>query len=348
MAINIDYLHAHNHRDGSVSDQTNTSFNYKRSSGSHWHGAECNITGLTPGKEYKAKFRVNTVNNNLLLALVGTTITTYTFDTTGSQEVGYFTSTELETTFTPVGTTITALIIQHEGTPYYSFTFSNWEVTANNNLKTNLLEIQSELNNDLDIVNSITNHKEILPYKQLEYIQSTGTQHIDTEFYPNGNTRVQCKWMNGSSNGVVFGAYNGNWTTGFGFYAAEVNSQGTYFRHYFSNDNTKLTKTIIMETDMNKGSLVINGTSYFTTDTKSFTLNYPMYIFCGNWTGRLEQPVSTQLCYFKIWDNDVLVRDFIPVRRKSDNIICLYDKVTQEFFTNAGTGEFIAGPEVIE
>jgi len=36
----------------------------------------------------------------------------------------------------------------------------------------------------------------------------------------------------------------------------------------------------------------------------------------------------------------VLVRDFIPVLRKSDNKPGMLDKVNNVFYTNAGTDEF--------
>jgi UDP-glucose 4-epimerase len=36
------------------------------------------------------------------------------------------------------------------------------------------------------------------------------------------------------------------------------------------------------------------------------------------------------------------IREFIPVRRLSDGAVGLWDKVTEEFYGNAGTGEFIA------
>ncbi len=46
------------------------------------------------------------------------------------------------------------------------------------------------------------------------------------------------------------------------------------------------------------------------------------------------------LYYCKIWDNDVLVRDFIPVKRKSDGVCGLYAIVNKIFYTNIGTGAF--------
>ena len=47
----------------------------------------------------------------------------------------------------------------------------------------------------------------------------------------------------------------------------------------------------------------------------------------------------------KIYVNGVLVRDFIPVLDWRD-VACMYDKVSGKLFYNAGTGEFVAGPEI--
>jgi hypothetical protein len=41
--------------------------------------------------------------------------------------------------------------------------------------------------------------------------------------------------------------------------------------------------------------------------------------------------------------NDILVRDFIPVR--VGNVGYMYDKVSGQLFGNSGTGNFILGPD---
>jgi len=41
-----------------------------------------------------------------------------------------------------------------------------------------------------------------------------------------------------------------------------------------------------------------------------------------------------------------LVEDLVPAERTSDHVLGMYDKVSGNFFTNAGTGTFTAGPEV--
>ena len=46
-------------------------------------------------------------------------------------------------------------------------------------------------------------------------------------------------------------------------------------------------------------------------------------------------------CYsFKISIDDTYVRNFVPVKRKSDGIFGLYDTVSNAFFTNVGSGSF--------
>lgn len=46
---------------------------------------------------------------------------------------------------------------------------------------------------------------------------------------------------------------------------------------------------------------------------------------------------------FKIWQNGTLVRDYIPVRKGT--VGYLYDRVTHKLFGNAGTGDFVIGPD---
>ena len=44
--------------------------------------------------------------------------------------------------------------------------------------------------------------------------------------------------------------------------------------------------------------------------------------------------------------NDVLVREFIPCYRKADSVAGLYDLANNTFYTNAGSGVFVVGPDV--
>ena len=64
-----------------------------------------------------------------------------------------------------------------------------------------------------------------------------------------------------------------------------------------------------------------------------------------------DESPNKRFYYFKIWDNDVLVRDMVPVpacMRIGDFIVPengMWDIVNQQFYGNSGTGSFIYGKE---
>ena len=58
-------------------------------------------------------------------------------------------------------------------------------------------------------------------------------------------------------------------------------------------------------------------------------------------SGRLdERKAKIKLYSCKIWDNDDLIRDYIPVL-DIEGVPCLYDKVEKKYYYNEGTLEFL-------
>ena len=55
--------------------------------------------------------------------------------------------------------------------------------------------------------------------------------------------------------------------------------------------------------------------------------------------------ISAKLYSLKVWLDGSLVRDFIPVR--VGTVGYMYDRVSGQLFGNAGTGAFVLGPDVI-
>jgi hypothetical protein len=52
----------------------------------------------------------------------------------------------------------------------------------------------------------------------------------------------------------------------------------------------------------------------------------------------------SRIYYFDTYDNGVCIQKLVPAKRLSDNVLGLYDIITRTFLTNAGTGDFVAGP----
>ena len=88
------------------------------------------------------------------------------------------------------------------------------------------------------------------------------------------------------------------------------------------------------------GKVYLDGTQ-LSTESLSGDTGKTLWLFRGN-----DRYSNIYIAHCKIWVSKVLVRELIPVKRLLDNKICMYDKVSDTFFTNEGTGEFIAGPEI--
>lgn len=182
-------------------------------------------------------------------------------------------------------------------------------------------------------------------YTTLEYIQSTGKQYIDTGFKPNNNTRVVTKMSfepisNGTSS-YVFGAANSGSSGMF-----EVSTGSNVIRFTFAG--TATTKSFPssrpFDIDFNKNTVTVDGTTYTLTDG-DFSGSNTMYIFDTN-RGKAYRAVPRVKVYsFKIYDNGVLVRDFVPCEN-TEGEVGLWDKVTGKFYGNSGTGQFLRPGEV--
>lgn len=90
----------------------------------------------------------------------------------------------------------------------------------------------------------------------------------------------------------------------------------------------------------NRTTTTIDGNSY-TNGTGSASNNDYIFALFNGTTTRTGQEGKVTIYYFKIYNGETLVRDYIPVRKGS--VGYMYDRVSGEFFGNVGTGNFILG-----
>ena len=185
-------------------------------------------------------------------------------------------------------------------------------------------------------------------YTPLTYIESTGTQYVDTEFYPDQDTRIvmDVHATSGASSSWVFGGRTSNasatmgvfWYTNNSAWNADYN--GNTQRYAFSTSLGALTR---LKIDYNKNILTINDlTKTFVAAT--FQSSGPLALLAVNTAGTISGQISAKLYSCQIYDNGTLVRDYEPCVNP-DGEIGLYDKANKKFYGNAGTGVFI-GSEV--
>ena len=199
--------------------------------------------------------------------------------------------------------------------------------------------------------------KEVLPneYTQVEYIQTSGTQYINTGLFPDSNLKIETKIEVASTNQDISVFGSTTTTTG--------NSIGSYYhltpynnKWYYGANNSEgnggsYSPTIgtqyeIIFNDEDDG-IKINGTSIASNRTFVGIANSTLTIARrgSSMNGRFGH---FKYFYFKIYDKDTnaLVRDYIPCYRNIDGEVGLYDLVNDEFYSNTGTGEFTYGEEV--
>lgn len=181
-------------------------------------------------------------------------------------------------------------------------------------------------------------------YIELAWIQSTGTQYVDTRFRPNNNTRVVLSAYNAStSSGWTYGTWDSSSFNQFAF-----SCLSTYSFRYGSG-GVQLTTLPVgdFEVDQNKNAYNLNGTSG-TITAQTFSCSHTMYLFAINANGAVSSGKFTgRIKKCQIYDNGTLVRDYVPCIDPSGEV-GLYDLVTAAFYGNSGTGVFIAGTPVVK
>ena len=55
-------------------------------------------------------------------------------------------------------------------------------------------------------------------------------------------------------------------------------------------------------------------------------------------------PRKMKVYGLRFWDNGIMLHNFIPAKRKSDNVVGLWDSVTKTFKSGIGSGSLVAGP----
>ena len=192
-------------------------------------------------------------------------------------------------------------------------------------------------------------------YQQVEWIESSGTQYIDSGVLLSSDYGFDIKFLttnyigSGGNYGCVFGGRNGSRDYQLTTFAYG-NNKGTL---RWGNSNTlALNAGITLGVEQNckcTNAVFTNclGDDYAITDSALQTIR-SAYLFGLNNNGSFAQSGSgCRIYYLKFYDDtNTLIRDFIPCYRKSDNEIGMYDTVNDTFYTNQGSGTFTKGGDV--
>lgn len=181
-------------------------------------------------------------------------------------------------------------------------------------------------------------------YRRLNYIKSTGTQYIDTNFTPTYSSHVvmdvECT-KTVSSFTAFFGFRNAASPTDSQAFNAAVTNATTLRSDYYGTNKTATVSTILARTTIDKNRNIMTGYGVTITNTGSTNVSSGSLILLAMRTvaSGISYGITANLYSCQIYDNDVLVRDFVPCEN-SVGEIGLYDVVNNQFYGNSGTGTF--------
>ena len=198
-------------------------------------------------------------------------------------------------------------------------------------------------------------------YTRLQYIESSGTQYIDTGLKLTQDNTVEVEYnyhtaSNIATSGRMFGSrYTSSPKRSFslGSNSGYASSATKTFAQFGNADRLATNNITIGQWGVYKMSadgFYIDGVSQGSFPATTFETPFTVKLFAfeqassssgtptvGGGVGRCRR--------FKVYQGDTLVMDLIPAKNPT-NDIGMYDLVSGQFFTNQGTGDFVAGDPV--
>lgn len=179
-------------------------------------------------------------------------------------------------------------------------------------------------------------------YTELDYIQSSGSQYINTLFTPNRYTRVfmDIEFLD-SNIAACFGTRD---SEGVNAYALWLLS-GTSIRYdYGSTQSVKtisaLSGRITIDVDRNQCTF---GETVISMTAENFQCSHNLMLFSAISSGTVDERMAVAKLYAcRVYDDGTLIRNFVPCKNPN-NLVGLYDILNERFYANSGAGNFIAG-----
>jgi hypothetical protein len=188
-----------------------------------------------------------------------------------------------------------------------------------------------------------------LPYDaEIDYLSTDGNAYINLGITTQDMYKIECKVYGLKGNGYICGRGDTSTTNLFGIlYSGSTNGidirTGSSGEHVLSNTYGRDVNLIVYKT----GAQAVGISSVLYNDWTESLLNLPLYLFALNrgWgvAGVCQTPIK--IYSFAIYDsNNIPLMDLIPVR--VGQVGYMYDQVSRRLFGNAGTGDFVLGPDV--
>ena len=192
-----------------------------------------------------------------------------------------------------------------------------------------------------------------LEYQRVEYIESTGTQWIDTGLLFNEDIEYTARFLNLDNEFSERKHIVGTFKSGNRYRLSTMDGTGRQC-YWWYGDNKSISLSGIDYTNnitdfvarQDNVKVYQNGTKIKDYDlTAEFSQNnetIKLFFDNASWYGKF----IGRFYFFTAKENDTPVRNMIPCYRHSDGVAGMYDTVNGVFYTNQGTGSFVVGNKI--
>ena len=192
-----------------------------------------------------------------------------------------------------------------------------------------------------------------LPGTRLEYLESNGQQWIDTGVVPDAGTRVEIDsltilqlgtWLEICGSGtsdVSEDCFELRLVSGMSSIGTRTgNPSGGQFSNYSCPIEVgKKYSSVVFDIDGLRGR-ELRGQRVDGKVNRTIAGKNTMYLFASNNSGTAFRPSAIRLGGVRIWQNNRLLRDFVPLLRKDGKRV-MYDLVTRQSFPGQGPAELM-------
>lgn len=187
-------------------------------------------------------------------------------------------------------------------------------------------------------------------YTALEYIESTGTQYIDTGYYATNTSGINVDFAyTASGNAGLCGIFQGQAPRTDTLFITTNSGQTSSVMNLISQGNS-LTNGVVPQIGtkynakinyLNDGKLILNNTTTGNNGSNGVVSTRTIKLFCRDSSGNLAY-TNARIYECQISEDENVVRDLVPCL-DNNGTPCMYDLVSKTTFYNAGSGTFSYG-----
>lgn len=192
----------------------------------------------------------------------------------------------------------------------------------------------------------------------VEYLESSGTQYIDTGITANQFTDMRCKFL-WRGNTYIAGVRTGSATSMQNAITAVAGPDRAVgmVKTTSSADWEGFTKTAVdgIPTEVSSFTKIyengysalldVDSTHFARTGQANFTSNGSIILFGIRNSGSIAKASKCRLYRVSLWQYGSPIADYLPCL-DGNGVACMWDNIAQEYVYNDGTGDFAYGSTV--